>query len=83
MIVSECVQCIEFPCQDVNHSCYIVPNIEVMSEKISIMMISEAAPADPSDYFYAEGDPLFQKTTLLAFNDAGVSWVWAFILLPR
>jgi len=73
MIVSECVQCIEFPCQDVNHSCYIVPNIEVMLEKISIIMISEAAPADPSDYFYAEGDPLFQKTTLLAFNDAGVS----------
>ncbi len=36
-------------------------------------MISEAAPAAPSDYYYARGDPLFQRTTVQAFNDAGVS----------
>ncbi|HEY44488.1 MAG TPA: uracil-DNA glycosylase [Anaerolineae bacterium] len=34
-------------------------------------MISEAAPPDPSDYYYAGGDPLFQQTTVQAFKDAG------------
>jgi uracil-DNA glycosylase len=36
-------------------------------------MVSEAAPADPDDYYYAEGNPLFQQTTVQAFNDAGVN----------
>jgi uracil-DNA glycosylase len=34
-------------------------------------LISEAAPANPDDYYYAEGDPLFQQTTVQAFQDAG------------
>ncbi|MBN1877820.1 MAG: uracil-DNA glycosylase [Anaerolineae bacterium] len=36
------------------------------------MLISEAAPDNPDDYYYAEGNPSFQQTTVLAFNDAGV-----------
>jgi len=35
-------------------------------------MVSECAPANPSDYYYAKGEPLFAKTTLEAFQDAGV-----------
>jgi hypothetical protein len=34
-------------------------------------MIAEAAPPNLSDYYYVEGDPLFQRTTVQAFNDAG------------
>ncbi|MBI4296366.1 MAG: uracil-DNA glycosylase [Chloroflexi bacterium] len=34
-------------------------------------MISEAAPADRADYYYAGGESLFQQTTVQAFNDAG------------
>jgi uracil-DNA glycosylase len=34
-------------------------------------MIAEAAPQNPSDYYYAKGSPLFQQTTVQAFNDAG------------
>ncbi|HEY90938.1 MAG TPA: uracil-DNA glycosylase [Dehalococcoidia bacterium] len=34
-------------------------------------MISEAAPASPADYYYANGSPLFQQTTVQAFRDAG------------
>ncbi|UCC49911.1 MAG: uracil-DNA glycosylase [Gemmatimonadota bacterium] len=34
-------------------------------------MISEAAPPDPGDYYYAKGKPLFQETTVQAFRDAG------------
>ena len=73
MKVNELVRCIKFPCQDANHPAYVVPAAELDPQKISVVMIAEAAPPDPSDYFYAGGNPLFQQTTVLAFNDAGVS----------
>jgi uracil-DNA glycosylase len=73
MRVSECIGCQEFPCAGVRHACYVVPDIDVQPEDISMVMISEAAPADPGDYYYAGGESLFQQTTVQAFNDAGVS----------
>lgn len=73
MRVSHCVGCQDFPCADVRHECYIVPEIEVKPNDISIVMISEAAPADPGDYYYASGAPLFEQTTVQAFNDAGTT----------
>jgi len=72
MRISECVGCEAFPCSDVNHGCYTVPDIEIEPKGISIVMISEAAPPDLDDYYYAGGDPLFQQTTVQAFKDAGV-----------
>jgi uracil-DNA glycosylase len=71
MRVSDHVRCSEFPCNGVNHECYVVPSIDVDSVNVSIMLISEAAPPDASDYYYAAGDPLFQQTTVQAFRDAG------------
>ena len=71
MQVSKLISCQEFPCADVRHECYIVPDIEIEPENISIVMISEAAPTNPDDYYYAGGDALFQQTTVQAFNDAG------------
>jgi len=71
MRVNECVKCEEFPCTDVRHNCYIVPDVDVKPDNISMVMISEAAPASREDYYYASGDPLFQQTTVQAFNDAG------------
>lgn len=71
MRVSERVGCQDFPCADVKHECYIVPNVDVAPERISIILISEAAPASPADYYYAAGNPLFAQTTLQAFQDAG------------
>jgi len=65
------VKCIRFPCGDVKHECYVVPNVDVRPGNVSIIMISEAAPADPADYYYAKGEPLFAQTTVQAFNDAG------------
>ena len=64
--------CEAFPCVDVKHECYIVPDVEVKPEAVSLVMISEAAPADRADYYYAEGAPLFEQTTVQAFKDAGV-----------
>ena len=71
MRVCEYVRCKEFPCVGVNHECYILPDVDVKPEDFAIIMISEAAPADLGDYYYAKGDPLFQQTTVQAFNDAG------------
>lgn len=71
MRVSKCVGCKAFPCADVSHECYIVPGVDLDPDGVSIIVISEAAPPSPDDYYYADGDPLFQQTTVMAFNDAG------------
>jgi hypothetical protein len=62
MQVCNHVKCAQFPCADVRHECYVVPDVDVRPEDISIIMISEAAPADLADYYYAAGDPLFAQT---------------------
>lgn len=72
MNVNTFVNCRDFPCQDVKHTSYLVPEVELDPAKISIVMISEAAPHDPGDYYYAGGEALFARTTLQAFDDAGV-----------
>jgi uracil-DNA glycosylase len=71
MQVREQVGCTDFPCVGVRHESYIVPDISIKSDSVSIVMISEAAPANPGDYYYAGGDSLFEQTTVQAFNDAG------------
>lgn len=72
MIISNSIGCKDFSCSDVNHECYMVPDIDINPEQVSIVMISECAPEYSKDYFYTNGDSLFQETTVQAFNDAGV-----------
>ena len=74
MRVDDHLACKTFPCEDVNKAVYLIPQIDIDPDAISVVMVSEAAPENPSDYYYALGDPSFQRTTLLAFQDAGV-WV--------
>ena len=73
--VDERIRCEHFPCTDVNHGAYRVPDLDVNPASISIVLISEAAPENPGDYYYAGGKPqsgaLFEQTTVLAFQDAG------------
>ena len=71
MIISERIRCYDFPCSDVDKNGYSVPSLEIDAEKTKILMITEAPPSDKSDYFYADGNPLYLQTTLQAFNDAG------------
>ena len=71
MKINSCIGCKTFPCTDVKHECYAIPNIDVRVEDISIVLISEAAPPDPKDYYYAGTAALFEQTTVLAFQDAG------------
>jgi hypothetical protein len=71
MKTNDCVGCVDFPCTDVNQAAYVVPGIEIDPTKVSIVLISEAAPGNLQDYYYSPGTPLFQHTTVLAFQDAG------------
>jgi len=66
------VQCVDFPCLDIRRGGYLVPSIEVDPRCTFILLISEAAPENPADYYYSGSEALFAKTTLLAFQDAGV-----------
>jgi uracil-DNA glycosylase len=66
------VKCNQFPCSDVRHECYIVPDVDIHPDKVSVVLIAEAAPPELKDYYYSKGTPLFQETTVQAFRDAGV-----------
>jgi uracil-DNA glycosylase len=56
----------------VNKEAHLIPDVEVEPKKIRAIMISEAPPEDADDYFYAKNNPAYMKTTVQAFNDAGV-----------
>jgi uracil-DNA glycosylase len=59
-----------FPCGDVHHS-WVIPHIDIDRKKVKILVISEAPPANKGDYYYGGKESLFNKTTCIAFNDAG------------
>ena len=67
------VACDGFPCNGVDKKGYSIPGVEFDPSTIKAIMISEAVPADAADNYYAPGDPLFQRTTVQAFNDAGLN----------
>lgn len=71
MKVEEQISCSDFPCLDVWHEGYIIPQVEIDPEEISLIVISEAAPAERKDYYYTGGDSAFERTTLGAFKEAG------------
>jgi uracil-DNA glycosylase len=71
MKTSSRVQCVDFPCLDTRRASYLIPNIDIDPAKVSILLISEAAPENPADHYYAGENALFARTTLLAFQDAG------------
>jgi uracil-DNA glycosylase len=73
MRVDQRVKCESFPCADVKHEGYRVPSVNIKPEAVTVVMISEAAPANPADDYYAKGQPLFAQTTVQAFNDAGIA----------
>lgn len=70
---ADCIECKGFPCSEINKSGYLVPALEINPKKVKVIMISEAPPENPTDYFYAPGEPFYLKTTTQAFRDAGMS----------
>jgi uracil-DNA glycosylase len=71
MYVNQNVLCQFFPCVDVHHGGYRVPSIDLDPVQVKLILISESASTEAADDYYAAGDPLFARTTILAFRDAG------------
>lgn len=65
------IHCPDFPCLDTRRASYLVPGVDIDPAKVSILLISEAAPENPADGYYAGPEALFAQTTVLAFQDAG------------
>jgi hypothetical protein len=72
MRISDHVQCIDFPCTEAKQESYLVPELDLDPESIKIMLISETAPNDAKDYYYGSCEALFARTTVQAFQEAGI-----------
>jgi uracil-DNA glycosylase len=72
MKIDRMIECVNFPCLDTRRDSYLIPNIDIDPAKVSIMLISEASPVDPGDHYYTGPEALFARSTLLAFQDAGL-----------
>jgi uracil-DNA glycosylase len=69
--VNELVRCESFSCLDVEHERYSVPGAVGNPDTVTVVMVAEAPPADPADWFDAGPDALYARTTVQAFRDAG------------
>ncbi|MFN2303792.1 MAG: uracil-DNA glycosylase [Anaerolineales bacterium] len=70
--IDDCVACQTFPCKDVNHQGYLIPDLTIDPLKIKLVMISESVPLDSDDYFYAGNEAAYALTTIQAFSQAGI-----------
>lgn len=73
MKINQFIGCKLFPCEDVNHNGYQLPEIDLDPEKVRVILISEAAPQKLEDGYYAQGQSLFAQTTVQAFQEAGIA----------
>jgi hypothetical protein len=71
MRVCDHVQCDGFPCRDLHHEPYWMPGLDEDPAAVLVILVSETAAQDPADGYEAPGDPLFARTTVEAFRDAG------------
>jgi len=72
MRIADYIQCIDFPCLEARQESYQIPNLDLDPTSVKLMLISETAPTDPKNDYYAPGDALFARTTLQAFQEAGL-----------
>lgn len=72
MRVSRRVACADFPCGDVNHGRHDVPSSEIDADRVRLILVAEAPPAEASEGLYARGVPFHLETTLDAFRSAGL-----------
>jgi uracil-DNA glycosylase len=71
MRVSERVHCGQAVCGGIEREAHRIPERDLDPELVRIVMVAEAVPVERDDWFYAPGDPLFARTTLQAFREAG------------
>lgn len=73
MRVSDQVACPDFPCGDVDHRRHEVPGGRVDPERVRLILVAEAPPAEAADGLFAPGMPFHLETTLDAFQAAGAA----------
>ncbi len=74
MTVSTPVRCEGcFGCADVVHEQFSPPHWHIDPELVRLVMVSEAPPVDPDDWFDGGDGALFAQTTILAFQESGAS----------
>lgn len=71
--ISKCLECVNFPCEDVDHAHYLLPQVSLDPLTVRTILISESVPPNPADDYYAGEDAAYAQTTVQAFNQAGVS----------
>lgn len=71
MNISDILHCDDHPCTDADTRSYAVPDADINTAAVRILMITEAPPNDTADYFYAPGNPFYLQTVLQACRDAG------------
>jgi uracil-DNA glycosylase len=72
MRIIDQIQCIDFPCVDARQESYFIPSVDIDTQRIKIMLISETAATSLMDNYYTISDALFARTTLQAFLEAGL-----------
>lgn len=73
MQINHCIACRNFPCPDVDHAAYQVPAIDLDPQRVRLILISEAAPPDPTNDYYRGESASYAQTSLLAFQEAGAA----------
>jgi uracil-DNA glycosylase len=73
MKIADQIKCAGYPCADVDKKGFSLPSPDIDPAKVKLLMITEAPPPNPQDYFYTAGDPFYLRTTLEAFNQAGAA----------
>jgi Uracil-DNA glycosylase len=69
MKINEGIMC-NAGCSDVK-STMVIPSIDIDTDSIKVVIISEAPPVNKDDYYYSDGNPRFINTTCQVFSDAG------------
>jgi uracil-DNA glycosylase len=72
MRISDYIQCIDFPCVDARQESYLIPTLDLDPASIKLLLISETAATSLMDNYYTTSNALFARTTLQAFQEAGL-----------
>jgi uracil-DNA glycosylase len=70
--INRCLECVDFPCEDVDHAHYLLPQVSLNPLAVRVVLISESVPANAADDYYAGEHAAYAQTTLEAFHQAGV-----------
>lgn len=72
MKTTDYIGCNSFPCVEARRASYSIPGIDIDPARVKLILISETAPSNLQDGYYSGAQSLFARTTLQAFQEAGI-----------